>query len=264
MHPFFLDPTGRQLFVVHHPPAGPISRTCCVVVCYPWGYEYVNALRGCRQLAGRLAREGFHVLRFDYSGSGDSGGLAEESELGAWKQDLALAIEELRQTSGVSTVALVGVRLGATLAALVAAERADIGALVLWEPIVHGDDHLRDMRERHASFLRSEEEGGRDAQAYSSPEEIMGFPLPARLARQVEAIDLTTIARCPPHVLLIETEDEKLQGRLGGRLRDLGAEVEHKRLLGQQVWVREPGQERALVPRQVLDAVLAWFTSRWP
>ncbi len=45
-----------------------------IVLCHPWGQEYLRAHRSMRQLGNLLAAAGHHVFRLDYFGTGDSGG----------------------------------------------------------------------------------------------------------------------------------------------------------------------------------------------
>ena len=86
-----------------------------------------------RLLANMLAAAGTHVLRFDYFGTGDSAGNMEDADLGAWFGDVETAVDELRDTIDAPQVALVGLRLGATLAGTVASmRRTDVNGLVLW------------------------------------------------------------------------------------------------------------------------------------
>jgi uncharacterized protein len=261
MHPFFFGRPERQLFAVHHP-AQIAGRRHGVVICYPLGHEYVNSLRGCRQLAARLARLGFDVLRFDYYGTGDSAGQGEEVSLRNCTQDVVRATEELSSRCGLRTVSLIGVRLGGCVASLAATVQVEVEGLVLWEPVVAGRAYLGELRARHAAFLVSERQ-----EAYSSAQEIMGFPLPPAIVAELEGTDLSSIARQPaPHVLLLGDEHEekgRAQRALGARLAGLCDDFEHRRLPGQGIWLREVGQERALVPTGILDAMLEWFSSRW-
>ena len=75
MEPFYFGPAGgRRLFGVFHEPPASRRRGCGVVLCYPLGTEYTSYYRAYRQLALSLAENGFHVLRFDFRGCGDSEG----------------------------------------------------------------------------------------------------------------------------------------------------------------------------------------------
>ena len=263
MHPYFFGPLERQLFGMLHPAQVAAARGHGVVLCYPWGQEYVNSLRGCRQLSTRMARAGFDVLRFDYFGCGDSAGVGEEADLSVWMRDVDTAIEEIKSRRRVSTISLVGVRLGGSLASLVAADRDDVVGLVLWEPVVKGRNYLAQLRTRHAGFLRSEAEGGRSQDAHSTANEIMGFPLPPAMVRDLEQLDLLTVERAPaPEILLLENGGQAPQGALAAHLTGLCKVLDRCKLPAQNIWVREVGQERVLVPTDTLQAIIEWLTAR--
>jgi predicted alpha/beta hydrolase len=69
-------------------------------------------------LSRQLAARGFNVLRFDYYGSGDSAGDDSEMRLSGSCEDIVAAIEELKDICDAKTVALIGLRLGASLAGI--------------------------------------------------------------------------------------------------------------------------------------------------
>ena len=119
-----------------------------IVLCNPWGQEHIRAYGTMRFLAKRLQKAGHHVLRFDYYGCGDSGGDFTDASVDQWCQDTMMVVEELKTLSGVSTVTLLGARLGAVVASLVAAERPDIDRLVLWDPIIDTASYVAEMVEQ--------------------------------------------------------------------------------------------------------------------
>ncbi len=83
------------------------------------------------RLAAALNDDGLTVLAFDFAGSGESDDepLTVEGEVG----DLKAALGFIRER-GVEHVAVVGLSLGALVAARAAAEE-EIGALVFWAPV---------------------------------------------------------------------------------------------------------------------------------
>ena len=143
MTAFFFGATGRQLFGYYHAAAAGGSRAA--VICPSWGPEYQYAHRALRTLARRLAERGVHVLRFDYSGTGDSWGEGRDASPDAWVGDVSTAVEELRAMSGTPVVDLVGLRFGGYIAARAASERADVRRLVLWDPVTHGAAWLEEL-----------------------------------------------------------------------------------------------------------------------
>ena len=128
-----------------HAVQGPSS--LAVVVCAPFGLEDLSAYRSLKYLATSLAAAGLPTLRFDYAGCGDSGGDDEEGDqVAAWIQSIHAAVELSKSLSGASQVALVGLRLGALLAAAAATERDDIQTLVAIAPPASGRAFVRDCR----------------------------------------------------------------------------------------------------------------------
>ena len=117
-----------------------------LVLCAAQGHEYIQFHRPFRQLAIQLSEAGCAVLRFDFSGCGDSEGNQEGWSLEGWRDDVAVAIEELKQRVRTTRVGLVGLRLGATLAMQVAETRDDIDAVVVWDPVVDGSAYLTSSR----------------------------------------------------------------------------------------------------------------------
>jgi pimeloyl-ACP methyl ester carboxylesterase len=97
-----------------HPAAG--SRG--IVLCSAFGYEELCSRRTMHDLAEALARAGLLVLRFDYHGTADSAGSGEDPErVATWIANIGAAVDLIRRETGVGEVALVGLRLGALLAA---------------------------------------------------------------------------------------------------------------------------------------------------
>jgi pimeloyl-ACP methyl ester carboxylesterase len=136
MTSFHFGSRQRRLFGYYEPAQANFSKVRAVLLCHPMDNEQVFAYRTMRQLAARLVRAGFHVLRFDYFGTGDSYGDTGEGDLAGWCGDIETAIEELQEITGATKVNLAGLRLGANLSARVAAHRPkEISKLILWEPL---------------------------------------------------------------------------------------------------------------------------------
>jgi pimeloyl-ACP methyl ester carboxylesterase len=137
MTAFHFGSRQRRLFGYYEPARADSRNVQAALLCHPMGNEQVFAYRAMRQLANRLVRAGFHVLRFDYFGTGDSYGDTGEGDLASWCDDIETAIEELKDITGAIKVDVVGLRLGANLSAQVAFHRPrEINKLVLWEPLV--------------------------------------------------------------------------------------------------------------------------------
>lgn len=136
MMPFFFGTRQRRLFGVYEPAHTGPSAGRAALICAPWGNEYIYSHRTLRQLALRLSHSGFHVLRFDYYATGDSGGDCGETDHAGTCEDARTAMDELREIANVAKVSLIGLRFGASVAAEMAADSAgQVEALITWEPL---------------------------------------------------------------------------------------------------------------------------------
>ncbi|HEY7628883.1 MAG TPA: alpha/beta hydrolase, partial [Ilumatobacteraceae bacterium] len=117
------------------------------------GYESVSAHLSLRLLAESLSGRGIAVLRLAFPGTGNSLRTGLNDDVAEWQQAIEAAAVELR-SFGISRVALVGLRLSATLAAGLAA-RVGAEALALWDPVVSGRRYARGLR-----LLATETDGG--------------------------------------------------------------------------------------------------------
>lgn len=132
--PFFFGSGQEDLYGALHASPGPRKRRG-VVILNPYGWEALRAHRTLRSLADRLAGQGLDTLRFDYFGSGDSGGGWREASLERWVADAGTALREIQASVGVPRISLVGLRLGALIAAVLAGRNPQlIDRLVLWHP----------------------------------------------------------------------------------------------------------------------------------
>ena len=142
--PFFLDNGEAQLFAVAHDPAGAPSGEV-FVFCHPLAEEKLWAHRVFVSYARQLAAGGTAVLRVDLRGNGDSDGDFSVCSVETGVADILCAVAEARRRWRVPRVHLLGLRFGATLAALAAEQARDIGRLVLWAPITDGERYIQEL-----------------------------------------------------------------------------------------------------------------------
>ena len=135
MNPFFMGSEHQPLYALYHPAVGRGPGGRGAVLCNPLGSESNRAHRSLRVLADALSRSGWHVLRFDYRGTGDSSGEDDSATLNGWIEDIGVAAEELKAIAGLKGVHLIGLRLGAFLATAAGLRRPDTQGLILWDPV---------------------------------------------------------------------------------------------------------------------------------
>ncbi len=185
MNPFFFGDSKQPLYGVYHPSTGS-PKSEGVVLCCPFGQESMRAHRAVRQLALRLAKAGYHVLRFDYRGTGDSALDMTDVDAQCWVDDVSSAVDELREMSSVSKISVVGLRLGALFAAAACINRDDINHLIVWDPILSGADYLNELRAEISSG---------DTASYNYIDNngclnFNGFAIPAAFQASLEALSL--------------------------------------------------------------------------
>jgi len=137
VNPLYLGTAARRLFGIHEPAAAAReSRIRAALLCYPLGQEYIYAHRSMVHLASKLATRGFHTLRFDYFGTGDSGGEESDTDEYGLMCDVRTAIETLKEIAQAPKVTLIGLRAGANIAAKTAiSSPAEVERVILWDPI---------------------------------------------------------------------------------------------------------------------------------
>jgi exosortase A-associated hydrolase 2 len=143
--PFFFRNGDRSLFgVLHRPTETVADDRPAFVFCHPLGEEKLWAHRAFVAYARELAKSGHPVLRFDLTGNGDSEGSFSDLSMGMLTDDVRCAIQEVRQLTGVAAVSLLGLRLGANVAMMVA-EDMPVRHLILWSPITDGERYVQEL-----------------------------------------------------------------------------------------------------------------------
>jgi len=209
----YFDAGDHKLFGWMHLPPLKVARGTGLVVCKPFGYEGICAHQSIRAFAETAAAIGIPTLRFDYLGTGDSPDIdPRANQLEVWSKDVVAAIGELQRITGVERVCLLGVRLGAVLATMAAAQCRSVAGLILISPIVKGRRYLRELRTaRLAGSLGADAaESSKDDPAIDREAandggmEASGYPLSAATIAALDHLDLTAQGAPVPETLIID------------------------------------------------------------
>jgi pimeloyl-ACP methyl ester carboxylesterase len=153
-HGYIKALNGDHLYAAFHAPAPEFNaRRLPVVIAPPFFEERKSAYAALRQLAVALSAAGHPVMRFDYRGSGESGGAGAVRRWEHLAQDVATVRKTLASLTGKRDSALLGLRLGATLA-LQESIRVGGECVVALAPVVSGAAQVRMWKIR--SKIRSE------------------------------------------------------------------------------------------------------------
>jgi exosortase A-associated hydrolase 2 len=146
----FLKHSGRRLFYLLLEPTDVPAHTS-VLFLHPFAEEMHKSRRTVSSQARALAAAGYTVMLLDLSGSGDSSGDFSEASWEIWLEDAGCALDTLMKRSA-APVTLWGLRLGALLAGELSQGRNDLKKLILWQPVLSGEQQID-------QFLRLETAG---------------------------------------------------------------------------------------------------------
>jgi pimeloyl-ACP methyl ester carboxylesterase len=197
-----------------------------VLLCHPGPQDYRHTHWAFRKLATLLAKEGFHVLRFDYSCTGDSAGESTDANIAQWTEDVTAAARELQDSASLRRVSIVAMRLGAPLAARACSRGLRLDDMVFWEPVVSGKNYLSELeRAQELSLLwqRFPENNARSA------DELLGYPMPSHVRSSISEIDLLTEdLGSPRRLLVVSAREHDSDSLLCQRVRAKGVESVHE------------------------------------
>jgi exosortase A-associated hydrolase 2 len=264
MEAFFLDGVKGPLFSIYHTAARQRHNRLGLVYAPPFAEEMNRSRRMAAIQARRLAGLGVDVLLMDPFGTGDSGGDYSEADWWIWREDIKLAMSWLGARIG-GRVGLWGLRLGAMLAAEVAADESNhVERLILWQPVLSGDRHLSQfLRLRLAASLNKESgrESTKDLWARlrrGEMVEVAGYPLAPNLANAISNLKLQNFLERLPSIpvqwLEISSQEQMslppASEDLVGALLKRGIPMTAKSVHGESFWAI---QEITLAP-QLLSA----------
>jgi len=224
MIPFFFGSRDKQLFGIYHPSKSKTAYSHGILICPPVGQEHLRTYMALRQLALALSSIGFDVLKFDYYGVGDSAGDSKQGNVDIWKEDVRHAYQELKDVTGVRSVSILGLRLGAALAALSVSAGLQVKNLLLWDPVVNGAEYIRELRELTLNLLSGKSESKGDG-----CEVLVGFPYSTGNLFSISEIDLLKVSpKAEMNMHLVLSEEKAQYIELCRHIESFGQPVEMK------------------------------------
>lgn len=254
--PVTFDSAHESLFAwLHHVEEQPRFHHG-VVICPPIGYEHLHTHRTLRHLADELARLGIPTLRFDWSGHGDSAGTDHDpNRVSTWQQNVKDAIDWMRHSLNGAPISVIGLRIGALLAATSLSD-LEIENLVLWAPVYHGREFVREMKAiDYAGDAPRNPDGGP-----SDSIEAAGFLLTSETATVLSSLQLTSSEPHAQRVLLAQRDDVPIDARFQKWTETLAGSTEVLTVNGYQDMLREP--HRSIVPSEAIHVISAWLVQQ--
>ena len=237
----------------------PGSGTRGAVLCPTFGHENMIAHRGWIRLAERLAACGFHVLRFDYPGTGDSAGSATDPDrVAAWQASVAEAVRHLHDVTTADRVILIGLRLGATLALRAAEAIERVDGIVCLAPVLSGRSHVRELSAlartwRAVNLLPDPQPGNHSPGDHL---DVVGDRLTAQTLADLSRLDLDGLRVRAEHVLLMQENGGRLAAQLATCLEAQGCRVTRQPFPGAVDYLQDALSSR--IPHLAFDLVAQW------
>ena len=220
-----------------------------------------------RAQAAALAAAGTAALLLDPFGTGDSAGDFADARWETWIADVRVAVRAL-EAHGARRIGLLGVRLGAILAAAAVPTLAvPCFATALWQPVVHGDRHLTEFLRLATLPGASNAYRGvtvemlRARLATGNTVEVAGYDIAPAMAAALEGLHLAELAHpALGSVLWFETVRETLPlssagARCAAAWAASGLKVTTRIMPGPAFWT---GQGNTIFP-DLISATIAGF-----
>jgi exosortase A-associated hydrolase 2 len=200
--PLFIEGGAGRIFGIYHPPRGGTIGGAALYV-PPFAEEMNRSRRVAALFARRAAGLGCGTLILDLFGCGDSDGGSGDARWEIWRDDVRAGIEFLLRR-GHGRVTLVGLRLGALLALDAAAEASSVDRVLLWQPVLRGDQMVTQfLRLRLAADLAGAKTGGESTATMRArltageSLEIAGYEVAPALAQAIDGLRLEQLGdRC--------------------------------------------------------------------
>ena len=254
---FYFGDESQALLGHYHPPEGVNHTDYGIVLCYPMGQEYIRCHRAFYILACKLSMLGFHTIRFDYYGCGDSYGHCDEGTIQHWQEDIKNAINELQKGVCLNNIILIGLRLGATLCALEASENNDVKGLVLWDPVISGKHYLTEIINTHNIWLK----GSFSNKSNDNKDEVLGFSLSNTLKKDLAILSLETLKHnSHTKTLVINTIENSANINTNDYFSTLFSIYEYKYLSSSPVWIKDKNKQfDCIVPSETINYITSWL-----
>jgi alpha-beta hydrolase superfamily lysophospholipase len=225
-----------------------------VILCYPLGREHLSAYPTFSRLASGIADLGLLALRFDYRSTGDSFDRTQpEPSSSQLLDDVRHAIDYVRSLGAVH-VSIVGMRMGALLAALAAATEP-IEQVVMWDPCTSGRSFIRAQRVLSLSVPSAGVSG-------SGAEDVPGLYLPPEILKEVSKLELGEgSASLADRILILTRSGSPLDRRLLDPL--VLPEAEYQEAAGQPELLDRPTPFQE-VPVAAVGSIIDWLDRAAP
>ncbi len=256
MEHYFFESNSQKLFAVYHPPKPEKERNVGVLLCNPLHQEQIRCHKLYLTIANQLSNEGFHVLRFDYYGTGDSEGRKDQFTITKAIENVQSAINEFRDGCDLNKVVLFGVRFGATVS-LLTAKQYKVDGIILWNPMISGKNYVTEKKEEYQKWLSGS--FAKNKKIDQNALDIEGFIWSQELINEINQIKVQD--EIASKAFILSNEDDVLRSHF--RIEELQA-VKFFQSTQNKFWTKSDGEdENTLVPKKELEVIQDWLKKNY-
>jgi dienelactone hydrolase len=249
--PVYFGPLDRRLYGWLYQPEDQMAGVG-LVMCGPLGMEEFGSQPALMRLGVESAARGMTAMKFHYDGTGNSmGDWDDPDRLSAWISSVRDAAKLMRD-SGVSKVVVVGVHLGALLAAK-SALSADIDGVVFWAPTLSGKVFLRQQQMLLATITGRDDSKGEDG-TFEGP--LFSFSADVAATLREATVTKEDVPAGLPTLTVGETEDVPPALRRAGWATDVLKAASVASGMGEYP---NPYAE----PAEDVESILAWVAEHF-
>lgn len=257
MDVFFTETEQGNVATYYHPANSSRAKDRAVIICYPVGQEYIRFHKGIVNLAIELSLAGYEVFRFDYLGTGDSGGDLETiQDIEVWQTNLRMLINEAKTGTYVTKITLIAIRLGAMISNK--SWRDDmVDSIVFWNPVFNGERFIQELIEDNNEYYR----GSFAVMGEALHFESLGFSFAMNLVSSIKEYSLDD-ASSGLKVLWLDDSDRNFETLNKKAIEKSAMKFVDSVVTNTRFWKKKDSEEgKALVPFQEIQLIVKWMES---
>lgn len=252
-HANWLDFDGNKLFFWHHIPANNDNKTVAIIV-GPVGPEYMHCFRSIKLLSDSIAEAGFHTIRYDPIGMGNSSGSLEDENIWSkWRDTPKALFQHLKEQHNVDNAVLIGLRSGCLIVSECLHD-FPVEAAVFWYPYTRGAAYIRDIELLDSMLYENSKI--KKGQTLNGG----GYPVTQQLKESISKVNLfnqdyTSLTNS----LLIMSKEITSKSRLQGILVKQGVTNTTKYLEGLDAMTKQVAISK--IPYSNIECIKEWLNS---
>ena len=167
-----------------------------------------------------------------------------------------MAIQKLKIYGDLEKISLIGLRIGATMAALVCSKIGKNENIVLWDPVINGTDYLEELLVTQKKRINNLPQKTQNYENDNSSE-ILGFPLTPRLQSMIEKVNLFEIqSPLAKRALIIVNNNKPIYSQFHHHLNELGVDCQYQHI---STVYTSLTMDKTSFPFEIIQHIISWI-----